>query len=111
MSVSAEYQDYITEQLAIVGYIVAKRMFGGVGLYADGIFFALIDDDTLYLKVDDTNRQDFETAGMDAFRPYADKTRVMQYYPVPVDVIEDRDEIYNWSMKSVAAALNAGRKK
>jgi len=110
MSVSAEYQGYITEQLAIVGYIVAKRMFGGVGLYADGIFFALIDDDTLYLKVDDTNRPDFEEAGMDAFRPYADKTRVMQYYQVPVEVIEDRDELFNWSMKSVAAQKTSKKK-
>lgn len=90
---------------------MAKRMFGGVGLYADGIFFALIDDDTLYLKVDDANRQDFEAAGMDAFRPYPDKTRSMQYYQVPIEIIEDRDELFNWSMKSVEAALKASKKK
>ncbi|GBE08967.1 hypothetical protein BMS3Bbin11_01811 [bacterium BMS3Bbin11] len=37
MSVSTEYREYVTEQLRLVGYIVAKKMFGGVGLYADGI--------------------------------------------------------------------------
>jgi len=89
MNVSTEYQEYVTEQLAAVGYIVAKRMFGGVGLYADGIFFALLADDVLYLKVDDANRHDYELAGMDAFRPYPDKSRVMQYYEVPVEVMED----------------------
>ncbi len=111
MSVSSEYQEYVTEQLSTVGYIAAKRMFGGVGLYADGVFFALIDDDILYLKVDDSNRPDFEEAGMDAFRPYPDKTRVMQYYEVPVEVIEDRDELFNWSMKSVTVARNAKKNK
>ncbi|GMR05981.1 MAG: TfoX/Sxy family protein [Gammaproteobacteria bacterium] len=111
MSVSPEYQEYVTEQLATVGYIVAKRMFGGVGLYADGIFFALLADDVLYLKVDDANRHDYELAGMDAFRPYPDKSRVMQYYEVPVEVLEDQEELHKWSMKSVAAALKTRKKK
>ena len=110
LTVSQEYQDYVTEQLATVGYIVCKRMFGGVGLYADGIFFALLADDVLYLKVDDTNRQDFEQAGMDAFRPYPDKTRSMQYFEVPVDVLEDAEELYNWARKSITVALNAKKK-
>jgi DNA transformation protein len=107
LSVSQEYQDYVTEQLCLVGYVVAKKMFGGVGLYADGIFFALIANDTLYHKVDDTNRQDYESAGMGAFRPYPDKTRVMQYYEVPVEVLEDKEELLVWARKSIAVALNA----
>ena len=110
MSVSQEYQDYVTGQLATVGYIVCKRMFGGVGLYADGIFFALLADDVLYLKVDDTNRQDFEQAGMDAFRPYPDKTRSMQYFEVPVEVLEDAEELYSWARKSITVALNAKKR-
>ncbi|MEA1889821.1 MAG: TfoX/Sxy family protein [Pseudomonadota bacterium] len=111
MSVSQEYQEYVTEQLSAVGYIVAKNMFGGVGLYADGIFFALLADDVFYMKVDDTNRQDFEQAGMDAFRPYPDKTRSMQYFEVPVEVLEDADELYIWARKSIAVALNMKKKK
>jgi DNA transformation protein len=69
LAVSREFQDYVIDQLSTVGSILSKRMFGGVGLYADGIFFALIANDILYQKVDDTNRQDYESAGMDAFRP------------------------------------------
>ncbi len=111
MSVSQQYQEYVTEQLAAVGYIVAKKMFGGVGLYADGIFIALIAHDVLYLKVDDANRHDYELAGMDAFRPYPDKTRVMQYYELPVEVLEDREELYKWAMKSVEAALKTKKEK
>ncbi len=111
MSVSSEYQEYVIEQLSAVGYIVAKRMFGGVGLYSDGIFFSLLADDVFYLKVDDTNRQDFEQAGMGAFRPYPDKTRSMQYFEVPVDVLEDVDELYLWARKSIAVALSSKKKK
>ena len=106
MAVSQEYQDYVTEQLATVGYIVCKRMFGGVGLYADGIFFATAALAPPHLKVDDTNRQDFEQAGMDAFRPYPDKTRSMQYFEVPVEVLEDAEELFNWARKSITVALN-----
>ena len=107
MAVSQEFQDYVTDQLSVAGSILPKRMFGGVGLYADGIFFALIANDILYQKVDDTNRQDYKSAGMDAFRPYPDKTRSMQYFEVPVDVLEDQQELLAWARKSIAVALNA----
>lgn len=105
MSVSQEFQDYVSEQLSGLGYITAKRMFGGVGLYADGIFFALIAKDMLYHKVDDKNRLDYVSAGMDAFRPDADKSRAIQYYEVPVEVLEDQQELEKWARKSIAAAL------
>jgi len=107
LSVSQEFQLYVVEQLKGVGYVAARKMFGGVGLYADGIFFALIADDTLYFKVDSTNRVDYESAGMDAFRPYPDKTRTMQYYEVPIDVLEDQEQINGWARKSIAVALHA----
>jgi DNA transformation protein len=109
LSVSQEFQDYVTDQLSAVGSIQSKRMFGGVGLYADGIFFALIANDILYQKVDDSNRQDYEAAGMDAFRPYPDKTRIMQYFEVPVEVLEDQHELLVWARKSIAVALSAKR--
>ncbi len=107
MSVSQEFLDYVTDQLSAVGSILSKRMFGGVGLYADGIFFALIANDILYQKVDDTNRQDYESAGMEAFRPYPDKARSMQYFEVPVEVLEDQQELLTWTRKSIAVALHA----
>lgn len=107
MSVSQEFQLYVVEQLNGVGYVATRKMFGGVGLYADGIFFALIADDTLYFKVDSTNQLDYESAGMDAFRPYPDKKRTMQYYEVPIDVLEDLEQIDVWARKAIAVALQA----
>ena len=85
-------------------------MFGGVGLYCDGLFFGLIDDDTLYMKVSDATRGEYEARGMKPFRPYADKPDVsMAYFTVPVDVLDDAEELVAWARRSVAIAA-AGKK-
>ncbi len=83
MTVTPSYRSFVLEQLEQIFPITAKNMFGGVGLYAKEYFFALIADDRLYFKVDDSNRPDFEAAAMEPFRPYADG-RSMQYYEVPI---------------------------
>ena len=101
----------MTEQLAGVESIRARAMFGGVGLYADDVFFGILAADTLYLKVDDSNRGRYEAAGMTAFKPYSDKPMTMPYYQVPVDVIEDRDELAVWARASVRVAARATSRK
>jgi TfoX/Sxy family transcriptional regulator of competence genes len=63
MAVSPGFIDFVVEQLEGCGPIVTKRMFGGVGIYSGDTFFAIIDNDILYLKVDDTTRKDFEREG------------------------------------------------
>jgi len=83
-------------------------MFGGVGIYASDRFFALIADDTLYMKVDESNRPDFEARGMGPFRPYGEHGEVMQYYEVPADLLDDPEALRPWAEKAIAAA---GRKK
>lgn len=110
MAVTSGYKTFVIEQLERIVPINARSMFGGVGLYAEDLFFALIADDRLYFKVDDTNRPDYEQAGMDAFRPY-DDDRAMQYYEVPIDVLEDTDQLQVWVTKAVAVARDARRKK
>jgi DNA transformation protein len=109
MPVSDEYLTYVLEQLQLVGPVTAKRMFGGAGIYASGVMFALVADDVLYLKVDETNRGDFERAGADPFQPWPDKPMTMSYYEVPADVLEDRDLLREWGQKALNAA--ARRKK
>jgi DNA transformation protein len=81
-------------------------MFGGIGLYAEGLFFALMDGQRLYLKVDDGNRPTFEARGLGPFLPYGDPERPMQYYPVPEDVLEDPVTLRAW----VEAALEVARR-
>lgn len=113
MPVSPDFRELVLEQLERVTPVHARRMFGGVGIYAGDLFFALIDDDTLYFKVDDTNRPDYEALGLGPFRPYGPEGEVMQYYEVPADVLEDPDELRPWVEKAVAVARRkrSGAKK
>jgi DNA transformation protein len=109
VAVSPSFKTFIIEQLSrALPRIRARSMFGGVGVYAGDVFFALIDDDTLYLKVDDANRPDFVARGLHPFQPYGEGGEVMQYYEVPGDLLEDPDALRPCAEKAVAAA---GRKK
>ena len=85
-------------------------MFGGVGIYAGELFFALIADDTVYFKVDESNRPEFEARGMGPFRPYGEGGEVMQYYRVPEDLLEDADELGQWAEKAITVARRAKSK-
>lgn len=106
MPVSQEYVDYVLDHLGALGSILAKRMFGGVGLYLEGTFFALIADDTLYFKVDDSNRKDYEDRGMGPYRASFKKPMVLQYYEVPVEVLENEEELRTWAHKALRVALS-----
>jgi DNA transformation protein and related proteins len=111
MPVSEGYHEWVLEQLGRVVPVTARKMFGGVGIYHDGYFFALMDADTLYLKVDDQNRPDFEAVGAGPFRPYADRPEVMQYYPPPAELLDDPEQLRPWIEKAIDVARRARRKK
>ena len=111
MAVNPGFADFVVEQLDGCGPIVTKRMFGGVGIYSGDTFFALIDNDVLYLKADDSTRADFERAGCRPFRPYGDDRESMNYYSVPVGVLEDADELVAWGRKAIAVATAARSRK
>ncbi len=102
MPVSPSFRTFILDQLSRVAPRGRSRsMFGAVGIYAGELFFALIADDTLYLKVDESNRPDFEARGMGPFRPYGQAGEVMQYYRVPDDLVEDTEALRPWAEKAV----------
>ena len=104
MAVSSDYLQFILEQLHGLGQVHARRMFGAAGLYCDEIFFGIISDDTLYLRVDEASRPDYTSRGMQAFRPYADRPEVsMTYFEVPADVLEDAAELLTWSRRALAS--------
>lgn len=109
MPVSAKYQADTMSDLQAVAPVTSRRMFGGVGLYCDGIFFALMDNDKLYFKVNDSNREEYEAAGMGMFHPYGDE-RTMPYYEVPPSTIENPTDLRAWIDKAVAVA-SAKKKK
>lgn len=110
MPVSRNYLDYVLDQLGTLSDVRQRRMFGAVGLYSGELFFALISNDALYFKVDDSNRAAFEERGMQAFRPKTARGIVsMNYFEVPADVIEDAGELIAWARRSVVVATRSAR--
>ena len=114
MPISEEYLDYVVDQLGCVGEVTPKKMFGLVGLYHDGYFFGVIAADVLFFKVDDENRPQYETAGVKPFQAYGNESDSVSYYEVPVDVLEDVDQLRLWARGAIAAAArkaSSGRTK
>ena len=110
MAVGGEYLRYVVDQLAGFGAVAVRRMFGGAGLYRNGLFFGLIADDTLYLKVDETTRGDYQAAGMEPFRPFQEgKSYAMGFYEVPAEVLEEPEELSRWASKAYAVAQRKRR--
>lgn len=106
MASSREFADFVVESLQRLGPVTARRMFGGFGIHLDGVMFALIADDTLYLKVDDGNRQAYEDAGLPHF-VYTDKGKPirMPYREAPPEGFDDPEVLCDWAGAAYTAAL------
>lgn len=104
LRVSDGFRRFVLDQLEVAGLVVPRSMFGGVGLYRGDVFFGIIAGDVLYLKVDAGNRADYEAAGMPPFKPYPNRSGTMQYYAVPVSVLENPEDLAVWVKKALAAA-------
>jgi DNA transformation protein len=113
MAVSDSYLTFVLEQLAGVPQVITKRMFGGMGIYSEGTFFAVIDNDTLFFKVDETLAKRYRDKGMPPFAPIPGAKPMMGYYQVPPDVLEDARELGKWAKDSLAIArkVPTGKKK
>jgi DNA transformation protein len=103
---AASFKDYVLDQLRALGGASARAMFGGFGIYRAGVMFGLIAEDTLFFKVDETNRADYEARKSQPF-VYDGKGKpiTMSYWRVPDDVLEDPDALRAWAMKAYDAAL------
>ncbi len=102
------YADFVLEQLEPLGGASARRMFGGVGLFRDGLMFGLIATDTLYLKVDDGNRGDYEAAGTGPFLYTREGREIaLSYYEAPAELFDDADELSAWARRAFEAAMRA----
>lgn len=101
-----EFVDYVVELMQMVGPVIAKRMFGGSGLFLDGIMFALIADSNLYLKADAKSEDDFKVKGLEAFS-YTNKGRLikMSCFQAPPEILEDIEQMASWVNKAYETAL------
>ncbi len=113
MSVKAnEFVTHVLDLLEALGPVSARRMFGGYGIYLDQLMFALVASDTLYLKVDDESRGEFEAAGLEPFRyTKKGKTYQMSYHAAPEDALEDAELLRDWARKAVDAAMRTAHGK
>ena len=109
---SDDFVDYVMELFGPFGTATARRMFGGHGLFLDGLMFALVSDDTLYLKADEMNRIEFEQAGCEMFG-YARKGKraTLGFFRAPEDAMESPELMLPWARSAYAAALRANAKK
>lgn len=108
----SEFVDHALELMAPLGAVSARRMFGGFGIYRDGLMFALVADDTLYLKIDAETRHRFVQAGSKPFvfqRPQ--KLVEMSYWTVPTACLDDAAEMAHWCQLAFGAALRAASSK
>jgi DNA transformation protein len=111
MAVSSEYREFVLEQMGRVAPAITSRaMFGGVGVYSSGFFFALLAGETVYLKTDDVTRPDFEAAGMGPFYPF-ESDKPMQYYELSADVLEDVDALRPWIQNAIEVARRARKSR
>ncbi len=111
VTVSNEYLGFVLDQLAGLERVTARRMFGAIGLYCDGVFFAIVSRDTLYFKVEDLNRTQYQSRGMRQFQPFRDKPLLsMSYFEVPADILEDPDQCVEWARTSLLIATKPVKK-
>lgn len=104
----SEFVDYLPETFSTFGAISIRKMFGGHGVYHEGIMIGLIADDMLYLKTDKQSEQAFIALDLPQFKyPKANKFVGMSYYQAPAEALEDPDEMCHWAQLAFAAALRS----
>ena len=94
------FRTFVLDQLGQLGGVTCRAMFGGYGLYQRTVFFGIIYKGRLYFKTTSTSRAAYLKKGMKPFRPSAKQT-LKTYYEVPLDIIEDQDELSAWARKAV----------
>ena len=112
MPVSPAHKAFVQDLLSEFGPVSIRNMFGGAGIYADGVMFAILVDDTLYLKADTPSARDFAAEGKRPFtyRPKGRAPVAMSYWEVPERLLDDPEELATWARRAHAVALAAKAK-
>jgi DNA transformation protein len=106
MVASDSFAEFLREQLAPLGRITMRRMFGKTGVFCDGAMFGMVTENTLYVRVDDQNRALFEEARCFPPLSYQKKgsTIDLAFWRVPERLFDDPDELVTWVQAALAAA-------
>ena len=113
MVASDSFAEFLRDQLAPLGRITMRRMFGKTGVFCGGVMFAMVADDTLYFRVDDHNRAAFKEA--ESFPPlnYEKKggTIDLSFWRAPERLFDEPDELVTWARAALAAARRVAAKR
>lgn len=106
MVASSAFAEFLREQLAPIGHVTTRRMFGKTGVFCDGVMFGIVSDNALYLRVDDQNREGFEEAR--AFAPLnyqkGGQTIDLAFWPAPERLFDESEELLAWARAALGAA-------
>jgi DNA transformation protein and related proteins len=113
MVASDSFAEFLREQLAPLGRVTMRRMFGKTGVFCDGLMLGMVRDDTLYFRVDDHNRAAFKEA--ESFPPlnYEKKgcSIDLSFWRTPERLFDEPDELVAWARAALAAARRVAAKR
>ena len=109
MVASETYAEFLREQLAPLGRITLRRMFGKTGVFCDGVMLGVVTENTLYFRVDEDNRETFREA--QAFPPLNYAKKDLAFWRVPERLFDEPDEFITWARAALAAAHRVAAKR
>ena len=113
MVASDSFAEFLREQLAPVGRVTMRRMFGKTGVFCDGLMFGMVTENMLYLRVDDHNRAAFKEAKSFPPLSYEKKgcTIDLSFWRAPERLFDEPDELVTWARVALAAARRVAAKR
>jgi DNA transformation protein len=113
MVASETYAEFLREQLASLGHVAMRRMFGKTGVFCDGVMLGMVTENTLYFRVDEENREIFREAEACPPLNYAKKgeTIDLAFWRVPERLFDEPDEFITWARAALAAAHRVAAKR
>jgi DNA transformation protein len=113
MVASADFAEFLREQLTPLGRVTTRRMFGKTGVFCGGVMLGMVTENTLYFRVDDLNRAMFKEA--ESFPPlnYEKKgaTIDLSFWRAPERLFDEPDELVAWARAALAAARRVAAKR
>lgn len=107
-----EFTSYVIGLMQSIGPVSARAMFGGYGIFLEGLMFGLVADNVLYFKADEESENEFKAKGLEQFTYNKKGKKIkMAYYQAPEEALEDDGEMKPWAALAYGAALRSGAKK
>lgn len=112
MRVKSSLASYVAEQLAPLGRISSRAIFGGMGVFIDERLLGIVIGEKVYLHTDKSNLEDYVARGMQQFKPYPNAFDLTtDHHEVPPEVVNDAAQLKIWGERALAAAIESARAK